>query len=509
MRFWGCICALLMWPTVAQAEWLEASSPHFVVYANDSEAGVRGFTDKLERYHSALEQLTRSKTPPVSPSNRLTVYVVKNVAEVQELAKNRDLAAFYIPRAAGSLAVVPPPGSAKATTNSEALTSLLHEYAHHFVISASTYPMPRWFSEGSAEFYSSASFSANGEVELGRYNLRVDDLIWEGRVTARMVLDASGDTGDGVADSAFYAKSWQIYHYLVFEPSRKGQLARYVAEIAAGKSPLDAAWDVFGDLDVLEGELDEYAKRRKVGYFAVLPSGINPGQIDVRTMTAGEVAALPIRLRLNLAPDAAQAQDLLTQARAIAARFPSDAKVLALLAQADFAAEHDREAIAAADAAIAIDPAGADAYVRKGMALFRIARASGAADDYEKARVVFAALSEREPDHPLPLAYAFLGYVAQGKAPPAPVLQGMERAVKLAPFDPALRMNLAMEQVRLGQTAAARANLLPVANDPHGGREMAEAARALLVRLDATPAQKAVDAGDGKADDALAAKTRR
>ena len=48
------------------------------------------------------------------------------------------------------------------------MTILLHEYAHHFLISSSRYAMPRWMDEGSAEFFASARFPRDGEVHIGR-----------------------------------------------------------------------------------------------------------------------------------------------------------------------------------------------------------------------------------------------------------------------------------------------------------------------------------------------------
>jgi hypothetical protein len=45
--FFGC-CA---------AEWLQASSTHFVVYANDNERKIRALSQQLERYGAALSYL--------------------------------------------------------------------------------------------------------------------------------------------------------------------------------------------------------------------------------------------------------------------------------------------------------------------------------------------------------------------------------------------------------------------------------------------------------------------
>ncbi len=57
--------------------------------------------------------------------------------------------------------------------------------------------------------------------------------------------------------------------------------------------------------------------------------------------------------------------------------YPGDAMVQTALAEAEFDAGHDAEAIAAADAALALDPKQANAYVQKGYALFHQAAGGG------------------------------------------------------------------------------------------------------------------------------------
>ena len=103
------LAALLLLPGVVRAAWHEASSAHFVVYADDREAELRRISGRLERYHAAMERMTGGMLPAPSPSNRLTVYLVRNDREVRGLfgEGGRYLGGFYIPRAGGSLAVVP------------------------------------------------------------------------------------------------------------------------------------------------------------------------------------------------------------------------------------------------------------------------------------------------------------------------------------------------------------------------------------------------------------------
>ncbi len=70
------ICLMVLAQT-AKAEWHEASSDHFLVIADQNETDVREFTERLERFHSAMASVMGRKEPAPSPSNRVTIYVVR------------------------------------------------------------------------------------------------------------------------------------------------------------------------------------------------------------------------------------------------------------------------------------------------------------------------------------------------------------------------------------------------------------------------------------------------
>lgn len=489
---WAGLLALSA-PGVAQAEWLQASSAHFVVYGNDSERDIRKFSEQLERYHAALALLTTVQLPTPSPSNRVTVYIVGGPDEVRRLhgGDNRFVQAFYVPRAGGSLAIVPRVTTGNTDLNFS-MTALLHEYAHHYMISASRFPMPRWYSEGGAEFFAAASFPVKGGVSVGRpANHRAAELLLPGfarDVKAADLIDPPKEESKSKSYDAFYGKSWLLFHYLVFDEARKGQLARYLQLMAQGKSSREAGLATFGDFAQLERDLDAYLARRRMLNFVLPPDVIATGPIEVRRLTAGEAAMMPVRVRSKLGVDEDEAKVLLKEARAVAGRFSDDPSVLSALAEAEHDAGNDKESISAADAALARDPSQVNAYVQKGLSLFRMA--ADAPDEvaaYTRARVAFAALNRREVDHPLPLVYYYRSFVEQGKEPNDLALQGLTRAVELAPFDLGLRMTLAVEQVRRRRFAEARVNLGPIAYNPHGGG-LAASAQQVLARLDADPA---------------------
>jgi tetratricopeptide (TPR) repeat protein len=481
------VVTALIVPSAARAEWYEASSAHFVVYADDSERDMRKFSEQLERYHEAMAVITRLDAPPPSPSNRVTVYVVRNAAAVQRLmgTDERALQGFYLPRAGGSVAYVPRVEVRNGQPD-RSMVILLHEYAHHFLISNSTFPDPRWVSEGAAEFFAATEFLADGGVKIGMPSVyRYAELALARDVKAEELIDPElYEKRRGRGYDAFYGKSWLLYHYLTMEPPRRGQLSTYLRGLREGLGSREAAVAAFGDLAELERELGRYADRRAILSLVFKPEQLAAPQVSLRPLTEGEQAMMPVVLRSDRGVTREQALELVVDARKIAARFPGDAAVLAALAEAEHDSGNEAAAIAAADAALAIDPNRVNAYVQKGLALFALAAEAEDPDAaYRSTREPFLALNRIENDHPLPLIYYNRSFAERGLPLPENAERALERAAELAPFDLYLRLNLATQQLRAGRADAARANFLPIAYSPHGG-PLAEGARAVIERID-------------------------
>ncbi|MBU1606353.1 MAG: hypothetical protein KKD08_06035 [Alphaproteobacteria bacterium] len=493
------LMALFGFGAPTSAAWYEASSDHFVIYADDSERDVREFSQNLERYHSALEYVTGREIAKPSPSNRLVIFVVGNQSDIRRLAgtNSRSIAGFYVPRAGASRAFVQNI-QMKSGYPSFSTTVLLHEYAHHFLIASSSYAMPRWLSEGAAEFFAAATFNDDGSVQVGRpAQHRAGELAFADEVPIRELLDAAlYDSSERKGYDAFYGRSWLLYHFMTFEESRRGQLTGYGNRIIAGDAALEAANAAFGDLDELEKDLDRYLKRRSLYNLKLPAEKIAIGEVRLRELPEGEAKMMDVRIRSQRGVDRETARKVLEDARKIARRYPDDPGVQTALAEAEFDAGNDAEAIAAADRAIAVDPNRANAYVQKGFALFRMA---GSAPDskaaYARAMAPFSALNAIENDHPLPLIYYYRSFAEQNEPPNQTARQALEWASELAPFDHHLALNAAVMHARFGEIEQASQKLAPVAANPHGG-QMTNSARMLMALLATAEEGVPFNAGD-------------
>ena len=76
---------LAVLPQSANAEWVEASSDHFLVYGDLSEQDAREYAERLERVDRLLRTITKAPDTAAERANRVTVYVVPDMATVQRL----------------------------------------------------------------------------------------------------------------------------------------------------------------------------------------------------------------------------------------------------------------------------------------------------------------------------------------------------------------------------------------------------------------------------------------
>lgn len=505
--------------TQAIAAWHKAESDRFVIYSDSRAEDIEHFAQMLERFHVAMSLESGRDVPVPSPSNRLTVYMVGSRDNLRQIYGKRSsfVAGFYIPRAAGSVTFVPSikltnrggrsaigsrRNSGAAGEIDRSLSILLHEYAHHFLIGSSRHAMPRWLSEGAAEYFSAARFNDDGSVNIGQpNNKRAYEISQAAPVPLLELLDYDlyRKNRSNLYD-AFYGRSWLLYHYLRFAPQREGQLVKYWQAVATGTESITAAEAVFGDLDVLASELKTYGRQRRMPGMLYSKDDIAIGSVSVSRLSKGHAEMMDVILRSKRGMNAEQASDIISKARSITERYPDDPQVLAALAEAEFDAGNDDAAIAAADRSLALDKGMKNAFVQKGLALFRKARDAepeAKKSAFAAAMKPFGALNKLEADHTQPLIHYYRSFVERGAAPPESAKFALERATQLAPFDKRLATEVAAMKMGEGDPVIARYLLGPVAADPHGGQRSA-LARAMIEVLKNTPDGKRINFADLK-----------
>ncbi|WP_260596725.1 DUF1570 domain-containing protein [Sphingomonas endolithica] len=455
----------------AAAEWREASSDHFLIYADSDERWLTGFAERLERLDSAIRYMRGMETVAGARSNRLTIYVVPSDTAVVNLCGQgcRNVAGFYVPRAGGSIAYTPRRINGPSDTFNADLV-LFHEYAHHLMLENFAAAYPRWFVEGFAEFNATAKITPDGAVQIGvAAQHRATGLLFAPAMKVETLLDDSKAKLSPTQQDVFYGRAWLLTHMLTFSEPRQGQLSAYLKLINQGKPSLEAARTAFGDLKALNKDMDAYLRQNKIMGIKLPPDRTKVGAIALRPLSTGEAGTMAVRMRSDRGVSHDQALALLPEARKRAALFPADPAAQAVLAEAEYDAGNDALCESAADRALAADAKYREALLYKGRARLRMAAIAKSRDAkvWKEARSWFVKANRLDPDAAEPLMLFYTSFLAADEKPTTSATNALFRAFDLSPHDSGLRLLVVRQLLVDGDPPGARKVLLPLAYDPH------------------------------------------
>lgn len=488
LRFLLIFAALL--PLSAHAAWQRATSAHFVVYADADDRWLRGYVSELERFDMLARQAFRATDRPAGA--RLTVFVLNSPGEVRAVhGKGQNVGGFYVPGPGGAMAVVP-----KSTGSmQDADVILRHEYAHHLMMQYFPAAYPAWYVEGFADFLSTAQFDKQNFPSLGmppaaRW-LAVQNAP---RLGLEALLTADMAKLTPFQRPSLYAEGWLLTHYLSVTKERTGQLQRYLDLMNGGRASRDAAVEAFGDLARLQDDFDRYRKLSTLNYFHLAQPFTYGAEIRIDALDP--TAADTIRERIALTrgvPDDRRAAVVAALEQALA-RDPDSPETWMLLARAHLNLRALDAAEAAADKALALNPAIGRAAMWKALAIAGRLRdgKDGDPEKWKEVRRWIIQANKADPEDPVPLRENYRVYRLAGLAPSPVARQGLAKAFSLLPQNVGLRFEYVQSLVQDRQFDAADALLQPVANAPHGG-ETAAAARRMIASIAAAKARGATE----------------
>ena len=494
--FLSCICAATLFVAgPAHASWYKASSKHFVIYANESAKTLSDFASQLERFDEAVRFVRGMDDPPVGDGNRLTVFVMPDVAAIQKLAGEKFIDGFYTGRVSGSLAFVPRKSAFAdpGTLNSNII--FFHEYSHHLMFQAQSRPLPEWLVEGFAEFMSTVRFEKNGDIGIGApANHRALGLFEGRRLPLEAMLSGNYTKIDDEQRESIYGRGWLLVHYMTFEKSRAGQLDRYADLLAKGVPSLDAARTAFGDLNQLDKDLDRYLNQNTFEYLRLNGSKFVAPPIAVEPLSEGAAKVVLLRAQSKKGVDEKTAEPLAVEVRAVEARYPGDEFVELTLAEAELDTGHLQASEAAADRALKANPKNTAAIVLKARAIEAAAdKLTGEARKaaFDGARELFISANKLDTEDPEPLYEYYWSYLHEGIRPTDNAIAALHYASDLAPQDEGVRMNSAIAYLVEGKLEEAKVTLTVVAYSPHAG-EIGDVAKRMMVDIKAGNAKAAL-----------------
>lgn len=481
----------------ARAEWYQATSKHFIVFAEGNAESVKERAEELELFDGVFRYFQNVAARPEDESNKVTLYVVPNDSAVRRLygSNSANIAGFYDGRASGSVAFTPQRGlGGEGSDREQARIVLFHEYAHHLLLGNFAAAYPAWFSEGYAEFLSTVSFDKETAWIGKPAQHRAYSLLYGDPLPASELLSVNMSTIRRDQMDGLYARGWLLTHYLTIAapPERRAQFAKYLAAVNQGKPSVEAAREAFGDLKQLDKELNARLKGRT---FPALRFGLDKlpkPVVQVRPLSPGEKAMIGLRMRSDRGVNTKTAQPILEDAIPIGARYPDDAVVQGWLAEMALDARRYDLAEAAADRALAIDPNSSQALVYKAQVLLNRAREAQTTDPavWKEARSWLLKANRIDPNDAYTLLLFYSSFGMAGAVPTANAKQALARAHELVPQDDAVRFAYAYQSLIDDRVDDAKRALRPLAYSAHAAPD--NGAARLLALLDAKKSGKEV-----------------
>lgn len=497
---------LFITPTPASAAWQEVKSRHFIIYADERQEVLRDFATRLEIFDQGVRSVRGMDDPQLTDSGRVRIYVFSDFANIDSFLGVSNARGVYMPRVTGTVAFVPKIDRSKGEIfqlNSQ--TIFFHEYAHHLQLQSSMAVIPKWLVEGTAEFFSTAKIEKDGSVRFGApANHRAYDIFTGRDLPLRDMLgDANMKMTTQQVDE-LYGRGWLLTHYLTFEPSRRGQIDRYLALIQQGQPQLAAAQAVFGDLSALEKGLKEYQRRKRLTTLVIAPPPTGAGTITIRPMTRGEAAIMSVRARSDRGVNTKTAARVAADAREVAARFPNEPGVMTALAEAEIDGRNYDAARIAADRALALQADNIDAVIFKARALTGSANSAKTKPDWKQIRALLLRANRLDPDDPEPLMRYYLTFSGAGEVPSPSAIKGLLYAAALVPQAKSLRFLATQQLIHDKQWEAAARMFSSIAYNPHQSSEFAVLAKAVMAAInshDPAAVESALKAYSGEDSD--------
>jgi hypothetical protein len=472
--------------TAAAAEWLEATSKHFIIYSKGSPEKLRETVANLEKYDFMLRAVSNLGPQKQDPP-KIKIYMMRNAAEVGATMSPPvpGVAGYYTSSPRGTMAV-----STRAATGGDqglrAQEVLFHELAHHFMYQYFPATYPSWYSEGFADYYGTARILEKDVIEVGhavqnRY-LSFADNSWlplEKLLTAKSYADVAGNL------DLLYAEGWLLVHYLGSAKARQGQLQKYLQMINAGMPYEKARDEAFGPgAKQLNSELQAYATKRQIMAIRLPFKPIDVGPITIREMSPAENALLLHDIALGRGVLQREAGKFAAEVRSDSASYQDDPYALRILTEAERAAGGNEAAARAVDRWLAVQPQAPLALMHKAELQIDGLRKAGKYQGpvWEDARKLILAAAKGAPRNPQILVSYYDSFVAQGMLPPAGAQNALVRAFELVPQDSQLRHKVAADFESRNMIEDAIATIKPAAlvlhgapDDPKKAKKQAEA----------------------------------
>lgn len=300
MSFRSLSLACLIWlfiPLFAhggEKPWVEVRSPNFRVLSDGSDKDARRVAREFEQMRAVFaDNFPNFRLDSGAP---LLVLAARDENSAKTLApqlwkqKGAKLAGYFQHGWEKQFAIVRLDAIAPG-----AYQVVYHEYTHT-LLHLNFRWMPLWMDEGLAEFYGNTRFEQD-RMFLGAPTSRFSSLLEKPLIRLETLLavnQISPYYHDEDKVQMFYAESWALIHFLMFDPGMEQgkRLNQFQSLLLQGTDQKKAFAQVFGDPAELDKKLDQYVHRFTMTAIVVKnPPQIREKDFAARPLTTAETDA--------------------------------------------------------------------------------------------------------------------------------------------------------------------------------------------------------------------------
>lgn len=275
--------------------WVEIRTAHFIVASDGGEKAARRVADQFELLCRVFQD-----TMPNARLNAGVPIQILAAKDGQSFAKVFPEFPFdkRHPQPNGLFVAGPEKtfiGIRTTLFGPPPYEDIFRDYGR-LVLKLSYRPLPPWLEEGYSEVYGSMTLTDKG-ASLGKPEPDDMSTLYESPLLPlNIVFHVDRDSPYytvGEKTTMYFAESRALVHFLLTDPQSTDSksLEKYITQVEAGTDALQAAKEVFGDLNQLQSRLEAYIKQPNGAPTQIATAGSGASAGPVKTLSNAETEA--------------------------------------------------------------------------------------------------------------------------------------------------------------------------------------------------------------------------
>ncbi len=292
------LAAVLPAPAADNPSWIEIRSPHFTVVTDAGEQRGRDAAQRFEQIRAAFGVLFHRMQ--VNLPLPLQIIAFRDAKEMRTVSpvwerKTLTVAGLFQPASDRNFIVID-------LSAGQGWEVVFHEYVH-LLLNGNFPPMPAWFDEGFAEYFTTLKVS-DREIDFGLVpDAEANALAGQWMDTSQIlaITHDSPEYNESDRRNIFYAQSWLMVHYFMAK-KMMDSVSQYLALTQQEKVPPREAFQRAFNMtpEQFDKTLREYWRQSPTSFRVSVPAGFDTRSYEVSSLNELDARATLADLKYHL-----------------------------------------------------------------------------------------------------------------------------------------------------------------------------------------------------------------